>query len=113
MAKILIVDDSRVIIHVAQNILSHIGHEVLSAQDGLHGLQLAQLHVPDLILLDLVLPQMDGYEVCQKLKLEGKTRHIPVIMLTSKSEPGDKVRGLESGAVDYVTKPFDEAELLA
>jgi two-component system cell cycle response regulator len=100
-------------VHVAQSCLNHIGHEVLSAQDGLSGLELAKSHVPDLILLDLVLPQMDGYEVCQKLKQEGKTRQIPVIMLTSKSEPGDKVRGLEIGAVDYVTKPFDEAELLA
>jgi two-component system cell cycle response regulator len=113
VARILIIDDSRVIMHVAQNFLNRIGHEVLSAQDGLEGLRLAQSQVPDLVLLDLVLPQMDGYEVCQKLKQEEQTRHIPVIMLTSKSEPGDKVRGLESGAVDYVTKPFDEAELLA
>lgn len=113
MAKILIIDDSRVIIHVAQDFLNRNSHEVLAAQDGPQGLALARSHHPDLILLDLVLPQMDGYEVCQKLKEDRETSQIPVIMLTSKTEPGDKVRGLQMGAVDYVTKPFDEAELLA
>jgi len=113
VAKILIIDDSRVIVHVARDFLNRNGHEVLIAQDGPQGLDLARSQLPDLILLDLVLPQMDGYEVCKKLKQEDKTSIIPVIMLTSKAEPGDKVRGLQIGAVDYVTKPFDEAELLA
>ena len=113
MAQILIIDDSRLIVHVAKDFLTRNGHEVLSAQDGPQGLELAKSNLPDLILLDLVLPQMDGYEVCKKLKQDETTSIIPVIMLTSKSESGDKVRGLQIGAVDYVTKPFDEAELLA
>lgn len=113
MASILIIDDSRLIVHVAQEFLNRNGHEVLAAQDGLQGLHLAGARQPDLILLDLVLPRMDGYEVCEKLKQEPATTQIPVIMLTAKTEPGDKVRGLQMGAVDYITKPFDETELLA
>lgn len=113
MAKILIIDDSRLIAHVAKGILVRRGHEVLWAQDGLSGSDLAKAEKPDLILLDLIMPRLDGYEVCRRLKADPVTDKIPVIMLTSKAEPGDKVRGLEMGAVDYVTKPFDEGELLA
>lgn len=113
MAKILIVDDSKLIAHVARSILTKRGHEVLWAQDGPAGFDLAKTQVPDLILLDLVMPLMDGYEVCQRLKADATMFDIPVIMLTSKAESGDKVKGLEMGAVDYVTKPFDEGELLA
>lgn len=113
MAKILVVDDSRLISHVAKTILTKQGHEVILAQDGLLGLQTAKSQCPDLILLDLVMPVMDGYQVCQELKKEEKTKEIPIIMLTSKAEPSDKVRGLELGALDYVVKPFDEGELVA
>jgi len=113
MAKILIVDDSKLIAHVARSILTKRGHEVLWAQDGPEGFDVAKTQVPDLILLDLVMPLMDGYEVCRRLKADSTMFDVPVIMLTSKAEPGDKVKGLEMGAVDYVTKPFDEGELLA
>lgn len=113
MAKILVIDDSRLISHVAKTILTKQGHEVILAQDGLSGLQAAKSEHPDLILLDLVMPGMDGYQVCQELKKEEKIKEIPVIMLTSKAEPADKVRGLELGALDYVVKPFDEGELAA
>lgn len=113
MAKILVIDDSRLISHVAKTILTKQGHEVILAQDGLSGLQAAKSEYPDLILLDLIMPVMDGYQVCQELKKEEKTKEIPIIMLTSKAEPADKVRGLELGALDYVVKPFDEGELLA
>lgn len=112
MAKILVIDDSRLISHVAKTILSQRGHEVILAQDGLAGLQAAKSECPDLILLDLIMPVMDGYQVCQELKEEESTQKIPIIMLTSKAEPADKVRGLELGALDYVTKPFDEGELV-
>jgi diguanylate cyclase (GGDEF)-like protein len=112
MAKILVVDDSRLISHVAKTILTQRGHDVILAQDGLAGLQTAKSECPDLILLDLIMPVMDGYQVCQNLKEEDSTKEIPVIMLTSKAEPADKVRGLELGALDYVTKPFDEGELV-
>lgn len=112
MAKILVIDDSRLISHVAKTILTKQGHEVILAQDGLTGLQAAKSECPDLILLDLIMPVMDGYQVCQELKKEKGTQEIPIIMLTSKAEPADKVRGLELGALDYVTKPFDEGELV-
>lgn len=113
MAKILIIDDSKLIAHVARTILAKRGHEVFWAPDGPAGFELARVQIPDLILLDLVMPHMDGYELCRRLKSDPCVLEIPVIMLTSRAEPGDKVKGLEMGAVDYVTKPFDEAELLA
>jgi diguanylate cyclase (GGDEF)-like protein len=113
MARILIVDDSKLIAHVASTILSKRGHEVLWAQDGPEGFDKAKTQMPDLILLDLVMPHMDGYEVCRRLKADSTVTDVPVIMLTSKAESADKVKGLEMGAVDYVTKPFDEGELLA
>ncbi len=113
MAKILLIDDSRLIAHVAKTILTKRGHKVILAQDGLAGMEAAKSEQPDLILLDLIMPVMDGYQVCQELKEEESTKEIPVIMLTSKAEPADKVKGLEIGALDYVTKPFDEGELVA
>ncbi len=113
MARILVIDDSKLILHVAKTILSKQGHQVLLAEDGNIGLRTAATEHPDLILLDLILPGMDGYEVCQRIKKGDATSEIPVIMLTSKSEATDKVRGLEMGASDYVTKPFDEGELMA
>ena len=113
MAKILLIDDSRLIAHVAKTILTKLGHEVILAQDGMAGLGAAKSEQPDIILLDLIMPVMDGYQVCQQLKEEGGTKEIPVIMLTSKADAADKVKGLEMGALDYVTKPFDEGELVA
>jgi two-component system cell cycle response regulator len=113
MAKILLIDDSRLIAHVAKRILTKRGHEVTLAQDGMAGLEAAKSEQPDMILLDLIMPVMDGYQVCQQLKKEKSTKEIPVIMLTSQAEPADKVKGLEMGALDYVTKPFDEGELVA
>jgi two-component system cell cycle response regulator len=113
MAKILLIDDSRLIAHVAKTILTKLGHEVILAQDGMAGLEAAKSEQPDIILLDLIMPVMDGFQVCQQLKEEGGTKEIPVIMLTSKAEAADKVKGLEMGALDYVTKPFDEGELVA
>jgi len=113
MAKILIIDDSRLIAHVAKTILTKGGHEIFLAQDGLAGLEAAKAEQPDIILLDLIMPVMDGYQVCEQLKKEESTKEIPIIMLTSQAEPADKVKGLQMGALDYVTKPFDEGELVA
>ncbi|MEW6184312.1 MAG: diguanylate cyclase [Thermodesulfobacteriota bacterium] len=113
MSKILIIDDSRLITQFGKSILSGKGHEVLTADSGESGLELAFAAEPDLILLDVILPEMDGYGVCEKIKSTEQSRDIPVIMLTSKAEPADKIKGLELGAVDYVTKPFDAGELIA
>ena len=109
MANILIVDDSKLIAHVAKTMLTKQGHEVILAQDGKAGIEAAKSARPDIILLDLIMPVMDGYEVCEHLKADEMTREIPIIM----AETADKVKGLRMGALDYVTKPFDEAELVA
>jgi diguanylate cyclase (GGDEF)-like protein len=113
MGKILIVDDSRLIAHVAKTMLTKRGHEIIVAQDGKAGLEAAKSEKPDIILLDVIMPIMDGYEVCEHLKEDDSTKEIPIIMVTSKAEAADKVKGLELGALDYVTKPFDEGELIA
>jgi diguanylate cyclase (GGDEF)-like protein len=102
-----------VVVHMAKTILIKRGFQVLFAQDGEAGLQIVMFEHPDLILLDLILPGLDGYQVCRLIKQETATKDIPVIMLTSKASPADKVRGLEMGAADYLTKPFDEGELVA
>ena len=113
MGKILIVDDSRLIAHVAKTMLTKRGHEIIVAQDGKAGLEAAKSEKPDIILLDVIMPIMDGYEVCERLKEDDSTKEIPIIMVTSKAEAADKVKALEMGALDYVTKPFDEGELIA
>ncbi|MFA4915874.1 MAG: diguanylate cyclase [Syntrophales bacterium] len=113
MSKILIIDDSRLIVQFGKSILNGKGHEVFTADSGELGLEIALRDHPDLILLDLILPGIDGYEVCHRLKTTAQVQDIPVIMLTSKAEPADKIKGLELGAVDYVTKPFDAGELIA
>lgn len=113
MSKILIIDDSRLITQFGKSILTGKGHEVLTADSGELGLEMALRDQPDLVLLDVILPGMDGYQICRKLKTTAQSQDIPVIMLTSKAEPADKIKGLELGAVDYVTKPFDAGELIA
>lgn len=113
MAKILIIDDSKLIAEFGKSILTGKGFEISYAPDGLIGLKKAKVEKPDLILLDIVMPGLDGYKVCEKLKADPDTKNLPVIMLTSKGEPADKIKGLGLGAVDYITKPFDAGELIA
>ena len=112
-ATILLVEDNKGQADIIREYLSRSGYEVLSAEDGVSAFKAARIGPIDLILLDRVLPDMDGSEVCRWLKLDQKTRDIPVIMLTVRSAMNDKVTGLESGADDYLPKPFDEAELNA
>lgn len=112
-ATILIVDDEKTIAEAVKYNLDKAGFRTLVASDGTTALELARREEPDLILLDWMLPEMDGLAVCRMLKQETKTKHIPVIMLTVKSEERDKVLGLETGADDYVTKPFSARELVA
>ena len=111
--KILIVEDEKDIVKMLEYNLKKEGFRVVDARDGEDALDLASREHPDLILLDLMLPGMDGLEVCKALKKESKTGSIPVIMLTAKSQESDKVVGLELGADDYVTKPFSPRELIA
>ncbi len=89
------------------------GYEVLQAKHGADGLRQAREQTPDVVLLDIMVPQLDGWEVCRSLKHDAATRDIPVIMVTGRAEEGDKVLGFELGADDYVTKPFSPRELLA
>ena len=111
--KILVVDDEPSILEVVQYNLKKAGFRVITASDGQAGLQRCRAEEPDLVLLDLMLPKVDGLEVCRILKQDPKTRHIPIIMVTVKAEETDRVVGLELGADDYVTKPFSPRELVA
>lgn len=110
--KILIIDDNPKNIQVAMNVLSKEGYHLLYAQDGKKGIELAKENDISLILLDILMPQMDGYEVCKELKNYYKTWDIPVIFLTVKDEVEDIVKGFEYGGVDYITKPFSPQILL-
>ncbi len=111
--KILIVEDEKNIVEAVKYNLDKEGFRTLTADDGVKGMELARQELPDVILLDWMLPELDGLEVCRLLKQAEETRHIPIIMLTVKSEETDKVLGLEMGADDYVTKPFSPRELVA
>ena len=109
--KILIVEDERAIVEIPKFNLAREGYETLEALDGEAGLQLGLTGDPDLILLDVMLPKMNGFDICAKLRDAGST--VPIIMLTAREEETDKVFGLEAGADDYMTKPFSMRELLA
>jgi CheY-like chemotaxis protein len=93
--------------------LHHHGYEVLFAQNGLQGLDIIEKQNPDLLLLDIMMPDMDGYEVCRRIRANPKTRHLPIMMLTAKAQMEDKLAGFEIGADDYLAKPITMAELLA
>jgi two-component system, OmpR family, phosphate regulon response regulator PhoB len=112
MARILVIEDERDLQQVLAYNLRAGGHTVLDALSGDLGLKQAQTERPDLILLDLMLPDLSGLEVCKHLKAEPATRSIPVLMLTARGEEIDRVLGFELGAEDYVTKPFSVRELL-
>lgn len=111
--KIVVIEDEADILEIIDYNLSKEGYEVCSALDGEEGLQLVKKEVPDLVLLDLMLPGLDGIEVCRKLKADAATQSISIIMVTAKGEESDIVLGLGMGADDYVTKPFSPRELMA
>lgn len=111
--KILVVEDEKDIRELLKTYLAMQGFEVLLAADGEEALQVAQHELPHLVLLDLMLPGIDGYEVCRRLRRSIKTANIPIIMLTARCAMPDKLTGFEIGADDYITKPFDAVELLA
>lgn len=112
-ALILIVDDRPKNLQVLVNILRKEKYKVAVATEGKQALSLVEEHHPDLILLDIMLPELDGYEICKILKESPETREIPIVFLTGKTETQDVVKGFQSGAVDYVTKPFNSIELLS
>lgn len=111
-SKILVVDDEPDALDLIEFNLKSAGYEVVTAKDGSEALRKADQLAPDLIILDLMLPEVDGLEVCKTLRREEKTATIPIIMLTAKAAEIDRVLGLELGADDYVTKPFSPRELI-
>ncbi len=111
--KILVVDDETVLVETIAYNLEQAGYQVTTAADGSSALEAAHRETPDLIILDIMLPEMDGLEVCRQLRRESNTSTTPIMMLTAKGDEIDKVVGLEVGADDYVTKPFGRRELLA
>ncbi len=108
--SILLVDDDPQLIRLVRANLESVGYKVLAAMDAHSGLKLVDMEGPDIIILDIMLPEMDGYELCQRIR---EFSSVPIIMLTAKVEDVDKVRGLTLGADDYLTKPFNVQELLA
>ena len=111
--RILFIEDEKDLVRLVKVKLEESGYEVLAAHDGQEGLEKARTEKPDLIILDIMLPKMNGYEVCQLLKFDEKHWKIPIIMLTAKVEDRDKALGKETGANEYLTKPFDINNLLS
>lgn len=111
--KVLIIDDDDDIISLIKIILEDENYTVLGASTGEDGIKKAIKYKPDLILLDIMMPVMDGWEILKMLRMEDNTRKIPVAMLTCKTDVKDKLTGLQEGAIDYITKPFSPEELIA
>lgn len=109
-SKILVVDDEKKIVTLVRAYLEHDGYQVVEAYDGKQALAVFQREKPDLIILDIMLPELDGIEVCRQIR---RSSDVPIIMLTAKDEDTDKIVGLELGADDYITKPFSPRELMA
>lgn len=112
-ARILVVDDEPGIVDIVATNLAAEGFDIISATTGPAALDVAQRHVPDLIILDIMLPEIDGWEVLRLLESDPRTAGIPVVVLTAKADDLDALRGLELGAVEYVTKPFFPEDLVA
>ena len=125
--RVLVVDDDHALVRIAQSVLQKQGFDVLTAFDGLEGLQKAQQEKPDVIVLDITMPKMDGYEVCRRLQQDPSTRQIPVVFLTAKGQDkerttyrdrltftGDRdaARGFEAGAMEFLTKPVTAKDLV-
>jgi len=113
VSRVLVVEDNEDIAELVRHSLERAGHEVTTRASGREALTHARDHAPDLVILDLMLPGLDGFQVCQALRGDRATAGLPIIMLTARGEEADRIRGLELGADDYVTKPFSPKELVA
>jgi twitching motility two-component system response regulator PilH len=111
MARILIVDDSPTQLLSLKRIVEKLGHMVFTAEDGSAGVEIAKREIPDLILMDVVMPNLNGFQATRTIARDAKTSHIPVILVTTKGQDTDKIWGMRQGAKAYVTKPIDEKEL--
>ena len=113
MARILIVDDSPSQLLGLKRIVEKLGHETLTAEDGAAGVEVAKRELPDLILMDVVMPNLNGFQATRTISKDPTTSHIPVVLVTTKDQETDKVWGMRQGAKAYVTKPIKEEELTA
>jgi twitching motility two-component system response regulator PilH len=111
MARVLIVDDSPSQLMGMKKIMEKLGHEVISAEDGAQGVEVAKRELPDLILMDVVMPNLNGFQATRSISKEPSTAHIPIVLVTTKDQVTDKVWGLRQGAKAYLTKPVNEAAL--
>lgn len=111
MARILIVDDSPSQLLGIKRIVEKLGHEVISAEDGAMGVEMAKAELPDLILMDVVMPNLNGFQATRTISKNADTAHIPIVLVTTKDQETDKVWGMRQGAKAYVTKPIKEDEL--
>ena len=111
MARVLIVDDSPSQLMGMKKIMEKLGHEVISAEDGAQGVEVAKRELPDLILMDVVMPNLNGFQATRSISKDAATSHIPIVLVTTKDQVTDKVWGLRQGAKAYLTKPFSEDEL--
>lgn len=112
MAKVMIVDDSPTEVHVLQTMLTKNGHEVIVATSGEEGVEMAKKEMPDLVLMDVVMPGMNGFQATRQLSKNTETASIPVIMVTTKDQETDKVWAMRQGAKDYIVKPVQEKALI-
>ena len=111
MARILIVDDSPSQLMGIRRIVEKLGHEALTAEDGAAGVELAKKELPDLILMDVVMPNLNGFQATRAITRDPQTKHIPVLMVTTKDQETDRVWGMRQGAKGYLSKPFTEEQL--
>ena len=110
--KILVVDDEVYILHILDFSLGAEGYEVITAADGEEAIEKARIEKPDLVVLDIMMPKVDGFEACRRLKGDPETNQIPVILLTAKGREVDRQMGIEVGADDYIIKPFSPTKLI-
>ncbi len=112
MKKILIVDDEKDIVETLSFMLKAKGFDCICAYDGESGLAMAKNEAPDLVILDVMMPKINGYKICRLLKFDNKYKNIPIIMITARSQDEDKIIGEETGADEYITKPFEFSDVL-
>ncbi|MCB1560467.1 MAG: twitching motility response regulator PilH [Xanthomonadales bacterium] len=112
MARVLIVDDSPSQLLVLKRIVEGLGHETISAEDGQQGVEMARQNLPDLILMDVVMPNLNGFQATRAIARESSTAHIPIVLVTTKDQETDRVWGMRQGAKAYLTKPVNESQLI-
>jgi twitching motility two-component system response regulator PilH len=112
MARVLIVDDSPSQLMGMKRIIEKLGHEILTAEDGALGVEVAKREMPDLILMDVVMPNLNGFQATRSIAKEPTTSHIPIVLVTTKDQETDRVWGMRQGAKAYLTKPVNEAALI-